>query len=218
MAARRKPSSNGSRRPNGEQTRSRLLDAARELANEMTFNRVTVQDVTSRAGTSRATFYLYFDNIDEIYLELGRETCEELFRVTTESWTLDDPRTAIHGWAHGYVATFRKHSGVLRVCYARRFDDEAFSALVVDTRRRLSTQLQAHLEAGIALGVVRPMEPRLAGEALNSMMEAVCVHELDDQRHAQLELVAETLGELCFHALASRAALAASETPLVDHA
>src|ERR1700712_4472396 len=51
-------------------TRQRLLDSAVEEFSERGYSATTVDDIVSRAGATRATFYLHFKGKSELVLEL----------------------------------------------------------------------------------------------------------------------------------------------------
>jgi AcrR family transcriptional regulator len=52
----------GKRQADVDDTRERIVDAARELFGESAFNEVTLADVAKRAGVSRATVYYQFES------------------------------------------------------------------------------------------------------------------------------------------------------------
>jgi AcrR family transcriptional regulator len=49
-------------------TRDRLGDALMELALEKPFDKITVQNVLDRAGVSRSTFYMHYNDKDDLFL------------------------------------------------------------------------------------------------------------------------------------------------------
>jgi AcrR family transcriptional regulator len=49
-------------------TRDRLGDALMELALEKPFDAITVQDVLDRAGVSRSTFYVHYNDKDDLFI------------------------------------------------------------------------------------------------------------------------------------------------------
>jgi AcrR family transcriptional regulator len=62
------------RRPKGnkrERTRSKLLEAARELIREKGYARTTLQDVAQRAGMTSGAIYGNFKNRDELFVSLA---------------------------------------------------------------------------------------------------------------------------------------------------
>ena len=50
-----------------EQTRSRIVDAARRLFNRHGFEQVSIDRVMSEAGLTRGGFYHHFASKDELY-------------------------------------------------------------------------------------------------------------------------------------------------------
>ena len=63
------------RRPKGdkrERTRSKLLEAARDLIREQGYARTTVDDIAHRAGMSSGAVYGNFQNRDAVFLALGQ--------------------------------------------------------------------------------------------------------------------------------------------------
>ncbi len=64
-------------REKAERRRS-ILEAARELIQEKTFEEITMEDLAKRLELSRATLYLYFRNKSEIYTTLLIEGMRDL--------------------------------------------------------------------------------------------------------------------------------------------
>lgn len=182
-------------------TRGRMLDAARALADEGGYERVTVAQVTQRAGTSRATFYLYFENIREIYLLLAERATDAVFEGAVSGWTSVDLVASLDAWVRGYVTVFREHAGVLRVGYGHRFDDADFSTLIDRSRARLARQLAINLDGAVAIGLAREVDTTLVAEALNSTLESMCVFEIDAEDRRDLDTLCSTLVDLWVHAV-----------------
>ena len=67
--------------PRVVRTRQMLRDALVELIHERGYEKITVQDITSRATLNRATFYLHYrDKLDLLY-----QSSEEILNDLTES-------------------------------------------------------------------------------------------------------------------------------------
>jgi AcrR family transcriptional regulator len=64
--------------PRALQTRQRLLVAAAELFRERSALDLSVAEIARRAGTSAATFYHYFADVEEAALHLARQAAEEM--------------------------------------------------------------------------------------------------------------------------------------------
>lgn len=78
------------REPDFQQERARrsylgLIDAATALFAEQGYDAVGTPEIAGRAGVSVGTFYRYFDDKHEIYLEIARRTMVAAYRETIAS-------------------------------------------------------------------------------------------------------------------------------------
>jgi AcrR family transcriptional regulator len=98
MAARRAPARSPEdvlrevRGPDFRQERSRrsyqaLFDAATELFAKHGYDAVGTPEIAEHAGVSVGTFYRYFDDKHEVYLEIMRRTMTTAYKETLESLT-----------------------------------------------------------------------------------------------------------------------------------
>ena len=68
----------------GRERRARLLEAGNEVFSEVGYTGATVDDLIDRASTSRATFYRYFRNKDDLFNELSRACFRDMRAVVAE--------------------------------------------------------------------------------------------------------------------------------------
>ena len=78
--------------PDFRQERSRrsyqaLIDAATELFGKHGYDAVGTPEIAQRAGVSVGTFYRYFDDKHEVYLEIVRRTMVAAYAETIERLT-----------------------------------------------------------------------------------------------------------------------------------
>jgi AcrR family transcriptional regulator len=102
--------------------RNRLLDAGRAVFAEVGYGGATVDDVIERASTSRATFYRYFRNKNDLFVELTRACfsdmnaiVEDLARVTPGANDVADVEQLLRR----YRELHARHSGVFRAWWER---------------------------------------------------------------------------------------------------
>lgn len=189
------------RRGSGVETRAQLLQAARKLGAVKPFSAITVEDITNEAGTSRATFYLYFENKGQIYLELASETCELLFEAAGHSWRGHTPLESITLATRGYVTVFMANADVLRLLYTVGPSDERFGRLLRSARRRFHERIERGLKRGIQEGLFRRVDAKFATRALGGMVENFCVRQLFGAERLAVEQSVEVLSDLWFHAI-----------------
>ena len=78
-----------SKEPDFRQERSRrsylaLIEAATELFSSQGYDAVGTPEIAARAGVAVGTFYRYFDDKHEIYLEVSRRNMVEAYSTTIE--------------------------------------------------------------------------------------------------------------------------------------
>ena len=190
------------RHRSGEETRASLLAAARKIGSKTPFSRITVEQLTDAAETSRATFYLYFKNKDEIYLELARETCDLLYGAAGCASGEHEPRDAIELALRGYVSAFVANADVMHLLYTVARADDRFGSLLSVVRSRFHERIERALVQGIADGVFRPLDAPLAARALGGMVESFCVRQVFQNEPADEEECIPMLSDLCYHAVA----------------
>ncbi len=73
-------------------TRAELIRAARSLYAVRTFDSVTVDDVVNAAELAKGTFYVHFDDLDDLQSALGDELAREFDELLQpRRLSLDDP-------------------------------------------------------------------------------------------------------------------------------
>lgn len=94
MATRSSPEAllKSTKEPDFRQERSRrsyiaLLDAATALFSSQSYDAVGTPEIAERAGVSVGTFYRYFDDKHEVYLEVARRMLAQAYAETIESLT-----------------------------------------------------------------------------------------------------------------------------------
>jgi AcrR family transcriptional regulator len=105
--------------PRGLATRNRLVECTAALVAETSYSDLRVTDVARAAGTSPATFYQYFVDIDAALLVLATQTAEVGSELAAEIAGFDWTGLSAYASARALVAHFmdfwQNHLPVLRV-------------------------------------------------------------------------------------------------------
>ena len=116
----------------GLATRKRLLEATHDLISEIPYRDLTVIEISRRAGTSPATFYQYFADVESAVLALAAGLAGEGGRrlralVDEADWTDHADATAL---VAGFLDFFDRERALLRVIDLAALEgDERFRAL-----------------------------------------------------------------------------------------
>ncbi|NJP99902.1 TetR family transcriptional regulator [Streptomyces zingiberis] len=104
----------------GQATRQKLLDCLGEMLKSSPYRDVKVIDVARKAGTSPATFYQYFPDVEGAVLELAEETARDGSGTLTallagESWAGRAGRRTAEQLVDGFLTFWRRNDAILRV-------------------------------------------------------------------------------------------------------
>ncbi|MDT0343170.1 TetR/AcrR family transcriptional regulator [Streptomyces litchfieldiae] len=103
----------------GQATRQKLLDCLGKMLGTSPYRDVRVIDVARKAGTSPATFYQYFPDVEAAVLEIAEGTVKESAElsqlVADRSWAGKAGRETAEELVDGFLGFWRKHDAILRV-------------------------------------------------------------------------------------------------------
>lgn len=103
----------------GQATRQKLLDCLREMLSTSAYRDVKVIDVARMAGTSPATFYQYFPDVEGAVLEIAESMAKEAAGlsdlVADRSWAGKAGWQTAGDLVDGFLAFWRRHDAILRV-------------------------------------------------------------------------------------------------------
>ena len=102
----------------GQATRQRLLDATVELLSTTPWRSVKVIDIAKAAGTSPATFYQYFENVERAITVLAEDVVSEasaLADLVEGDWSEDDSWDRALRVTEGFLDYWETNRAVFRV-------------------------------------------------------------------------------------------------------
>jgi len=152
-----------------------LLDAALDLFVERGYAATRLEDVARRAGVSKGTLYLYYENKEELFKAVVRTSIvpvigdAELSVAEFDGHSADLLRHLIHSWWRRVGAT--KASGIVKLVTAEadNFPELAcfYREEVINRGRKTMATM---LERGIARGEFRPLDVDVLTQVLMAPM------------------------------------------------
>jgi AcrR family transcriptional regulator len=155
-----------------EETERNLLEAARVVFSKKGYLETTVADIVDEANVSRGTFYLYFDNRDDIFEKLIREVVEEFFVVSIPG-SRGSLRERIERAHRGYLENFSTHRALIRSHLQAVAVNASVRAFHNELRRKFIERIHIHLKRTVALGISPPLNPQVTAYALGLMVESI---------------------------------------------
>jgi AcrR family transcriptional regulator len=199
----------GPRSRKGIRTRSRLLEAAKEIFEENGFLEARISDIAERAGLSHGSFYHYFESKEEIFREVARDQEEKLSsHCVVDSGLLDTTtdttiRERLRESVRRFLADYRDEAGIMGVIeQVSRYDEHVRAARFVQQEAYTQQTENAvrHLQhQGLA---DTDLDPVVAASALAAMVSRFAeMWFVQEQFDCSFETGVDQLTTLCMNAL-----------------
>jgi AcrR family transcriptional regulator len=186
-------------------TRRRLLDATVKLLRENGALDLRVIDVTREIGSSPATFYQYFADVEEAILALAIETVdevEELRKYLEPAWTeADGPALALE-LVSGFMEYRDRNQAILRLRDLKAAEgDQRFRVIRQQGYAGLMADLIAKIEAAKVEGRVQAeINAYTAAAGVLAMLEQVSAYQAEIRRRSVTrEAMASTIASVVLH-------------------
>lgn len=167
----------------GQATRQKLLDCLSEMLSSSPYRDVKVIDVARKAGTSPATFYQYFPDVEGAVLEIAEQMAAEGAGLTE----LLEGRTWVGkaGWqtaqelVDGFLEFWRKNDAILRVVDLGAAEgDKRFYKIRMKILNSVNNSLvDAVTELQSKGRVDKDVNPAAIAGSLVAMLAAVASHQ-----------------------------------------
>lgn len=163
----------------GRATRDRLLATLEELLASTGYRQLRVVDVARAAGTSPATFYQYFTDVDQAILVLGERImadASDLAAHVDDDW--DDGGATARRIVTEFLEFWEEHRSVLRVIdLATEEGDLRFQALRTRALNAVTESLTAVIRDAQRAGALpRGLDPMATAGVLVAMLAHVSSH------------------------------------------
>lgn len=160
----------------GAQTRQRLINATVELLERRPLRDVSVSEITTLAGTSSSSFYIYFEDVSAAALAAAaniEQYTPEMGALLEEPWLKSNAGDKAMALMEAYVAFASAHHAILRVRNLaadegdRRFHEVRHNA-VARLHQLLEKRITAAnngLDAGAGASAILSLMERIAAIA-----------------------------------------------------
>jgi AcrR family transcriptional regulator len=188
----------------GRATRQRMLDCTAVMLRTTSYRDLKVVDIAREAGTSPATFYQYFPDVEEAILVLADEATDDieaLHPFIRTPWNDEDGVGHVQEFVGAFMEYWDQHRVILRVRDLRAEEgDERFWA----ARRRgygaIIPELTVKIESAQASGrVSKELNSYAAASAAMAMLERLLTYRsVFRRRGVTKEAMAATLAAILY--------------------
>ena len=137
----------------GAESRSRLLAATRQLLIELsTARKLTASSIARAAGLASQTFYLYFDDVEEVLFCLSEEASAdttEIIEALESPWDPASPQAFTLPVVLAFYRYWDRHRPILNIRnYMADRGEEAFATLRNESAIPIVTRIAQRIRAG----------------------------------------------------------------------
>ncbi|WP_081241452.1 TetR family transcriptional regulator [Streptomyces viridosporus] len=167
----------------GQATRQKLLDCLSEMLSSSPYRDVKVIDVARKAGTSPATFYQYFPDVEGAVLEIAEQTAADSAGLTEllegRSWVGKAGWQTAQELVDGFLEFWRKNDAILRVVDLGAAEgDKRFYKIRMKVLNSVNASLADSVAALQAKGRVdKDVNPAAIAGSLVTMLAAAASHQ-----------------------------------------
>jgi len=191
-------------------TRRRLLDATDELLITRGLRDLTVVEIARQVGTSPASFYQYFQNVEEAVLALSDEVGAELADLIgflEQPWSGRKGYEACRGLVAGFMQHWDEHRAVLRIRdLAAQEGDTRFREVRNRSLSMITDRLTVKIAESQRAGKVAPeITPYAAASAMVAMMGRMAAYHRDlESRGFTSDDMVETVSRIVYQTVTGR--------------
>lgn len=167
----------------GQATRQKLLDCLSEMLSSSPYRDVKVIDVARRAGTSPATFYQYFPDVEGAVLEIADQVAADGAGLAEllegRSWAGRAGWQTAQELVDGFLDFWKKNDAILRVVDLGAAEgDKRFYKLRMKILNSVNGSLTTAVAELQAKGRVdKDVHPAAVAGSLVTMLAAVASHQ-----------------------------------------
>jgi AcrR family transcriptional regulator len=170
-------------------TRSRLLDAAKQVLEERGYAATTVADITAAAGVSRATFYVYFASKEDVFSVLA-EHVRDAFLAAQELHGIDrdDPYAVAEATNAAYLDVYAENLAFMTVLRHQSLSDADLHALWQQIRTEPIERSARYIRRLARRGWANPAAPpRVVAQASGAIVADLAAELVaDPSRRSQI--------------------------------
>lgn len=167
----------------GQATRQKLLDCLSEMLSSSPYRDVKVIDVARKAGTSPATFYQYFPDVEGAVLEIAEQMAAEGAGLTEllegRSWVGKAGWQTAQELVDGFLEFWKRNDAILRVVDLGAAEgDKRFYKLRMKILNTVNNSLSDAVAELQSKGKVdKDVNPGAIAGSLVAMLAAVASHQ-----------------------------------------
>jgi AcrR family transcriptional regulator len=170
-----RPPTRRGRPPGRQDMRARILDVGCRLFLSRGFRDTAVSDITARLNVGKGTFYFYFSDKDQLFLECAPRMFQELFAPSWDKIRRErNPLRRLELRAEAVLPVLHQFCAILALSReALQSSRPKIRAMGQQTLASICRPLEEDLSTAMAHGLVRALDPKATSVMLTGVMESL---------------------------------------------
>jgi AcrR family transcriptional regulator len=187
-----------------EQTRRDLLAAAKKVFALRGYHQTKVSDIAAEADVGVGTFYLHYEGKEALFLELVRETAEQLKEKTDAAKTRATDPAQLVRISCAEIFRFAQDN---RETFRILFGEGTFNNAIADAQAIFIADVAENIQAGVREGSFTPFPPAVIAQAVIGLVTQVVswwIGQDQDQHDVSLDDVVDATNRFIANGLLAR--------------
>lgn len=184
-----------------DQRRQEIAQAAIEIFSKKGFHETTVAEITQGLGISTGTFYVYFQDKRELFLEVVDQVVRAIVGGMAEEIKGEDNlwrRWVIR--ARTFFENFERYNEILHQLRAEMTHGGWPEGKVEEVFLKVTKPLIKEVQRAAEQGLIRPVDPELLAFSMVGLIEGLTLRSRFDSKYSFQHLIT-FLGDVLFNGL-----------------
>ncbi len=172
-----------------ELTRKKILEAAKQVFLQKGYATTRIADLVKKSRLARGTFYLYFQDVEQVLNALLQEVFIDIQRSVTElqveALDHENFKIGLSELAKSLLAVFQKHSAVVGLLLTTMNSEPSIRVQTAWFQELTQATIRVMLERGIQSGRLKNHDPELMAFLVMGGLREVVTHWLIDGRYSK---------------------------------
>jgi AcrR family transcriptional regulator len=172
--------------------RQKIVEAAIHVFSQKGYHRTKVQDITNSLGISTGTFYIYFGNKRDLFIEVVDHVIRTILGEAKNAITQEEDilkRMIVRGRV--FYENYSKYNEILNQLRAEMAgEDEWPQQKIKKAYHDLTKPVIRDIQRGIDAGVYRNVDPDLLAYAATGIIEIMSLRMMIDNKYTFEEIMA----------------------------
>lgn len=174
-----------------DRKRERIVKAAVEVFSQKGYHRTKVRDITDSIGISTGTFYIYFKNKSDLFVEVVDDVIRSILGDATGVIRSEQDivkRMEVRGRV--FYERYSRYNEILHQLRAEMAGEDRWpQEKIKKAYHDLTRPLMRDIQKGIDMGVYRRIDPDLLAYALTGIIEIMSMRMMIDKKYTFDEIM-----------------------------